>query len=942
MSYYPAGGSFSGGGSSSGALNYKGVWNANTNSPTLASGVGTKGNYYVVGVAGTTTIDGISDWEIGDWIIFNGTAWEKADHTDQVSSVFTRKGAVVAQANDYTWAQIDKTASSLADITTRNYSDLQGIPSEFTPSAHVHSGADITSGNLDIARMPTGGTWTLSSDLTLSGAQAIKWAGGYGVLRPVSANENYLWGSEVSADLGTNTICIGRRAGYSRSGGNYNVVVGDSAGYSMTSSAQSTLVGAFAGYNLTTARGVAFGYQALRYMIGDDNMGIGTMACMGSTTPANNTGQGNFGLGLSTLENLTSGNYNLGIHTNAFRNRSTGSSGVAIGFNAGYDSNGDNVLFIGNYAGRYETGNYKMIFDVFDRSTEAGQRNSAPIYGELNTTVASQYLMFNANVVLNNGYNDCDLTINKLTSGTAAYYNCGTDDLYIGSKTYSYIGTTAPTFNSAIDGDNLSMLHEGGNTIMGFERNYSSSGQLDCIRMGRSLGTNASKSAVLADRWLGGISWYGYRTTATSNYSQAFTVDVISRENFTSTATKSDMVFYAYPDGSTATEAMRVGYDSAGTVRVYTPYVMSADSDTFVKLHNDYLDLQGNANHAMRINSTGTEVNPDASAVAGSWLPFGVWSYETVSAAAYKAIELASDNTLSLRADGTSGLLVQIHQGTGGAWKPAMKVLKAGTATPNFIDTLMHRTHILSDTDLSTTSAYRNSNMDGNGTGDYLETNSILTAIANQSANGSVVAICSNRDDSAESVSFGLLLGKQNGGSYWNNSFGQMSDGQKLLGIGFEGLSLNGIHRTYGCVSAAIQPVIDGTVSSGVLPARLNFMTSETRRSGLATRLSIRANGNIEINKNLTVGSGEAGVDYTLTFNGEDNDGILTWKEDENRFNFNKMIECAEDLVIASTKAFYLGDEATDGTWRIIRSGNNLVIERRESGSYVTKSTISA
>lgn len=41
-----------------------------------------------------------------------------------VSSVFGRTGAVVAATNDYTWAQIDKTTSSLADITTRSASDL--------------------------------------------------------------------------------------------------------------------------------------------------------------------------------------------------------------------------------------------------------------------------------------------------------------------------------------------------------------------------------------------------------------------------------------------------------------------------------------------------------------------------------------------------------------------------------------------------------------------------------------------------------------------------------------------------------------------------------------------------------------------------------------------------------------------------------------------------
>lgn len=62
-----------------GALNYKGTWNANTNTPTLASGVGTKGDYYVVSVAGTTTLDGISNWGIGDWAVFNGSAWQRVE-----------------------------------------------------------------------------------------------------------------------------------------------------------------------------------------------------------------------------------------------------------------------------------------------------------------------------------------------------------------------------------------------------------------------------------------------------------------------------------------------------------------------------------------------------------------------------------------------------------------------------------------------------------------------------------------------------------------------------------------------------------------------------------------------------------------------------------------------------------------------------------------------
>jgi hypothetical protein len=62
-----------------GALNYKGVWNASSNSPTLTSGTGTKGDYYVVGTAGSTNLDGISVWSVGDWAVFNGTVWQKVD-----------------------------------------------------------------------------------------------------------------------------------------------------------------------------------------------------------------------------------------------------------------------------------------------------------------------------------------------------------------------------------------------------------------------------------------------------------------------------------------------------------------------------------------------------------------------------------------------------------------------------------------------------------------------------------------------------------------------------------------------------------------------------------------------------------------------------------------------------------------------------------------------
>jgi len=64
---------------SAGGPVYKGTWDANANVPTLVSSVGTANQYYVVSVAGNTNLNGITNWQVGDWAIFNGTVWQKVD-----------------------------------------------------------------------------------------------------------------------------------------------------------------------------------------------------------------------------------------------------------------------------------------------------------------------------------------------------------------------------------------------------------------------------------------------------------------------------------------------------------------------------------------------------------------------------------------------------------------------------------------------------------------------------------------------------------------------------------------------------------------------------------------------------------------------------------------------------------------------------------------------
>lgn len=69
-----------------GALNYKGTWNASTNTPTLASSVGAKGDYYVVSVAGTTNLNGEALWGVGDWATFNGSVWQRVEGGNTINA----------------------------------------------------------------------------------------------------------------------------------------------------------------------------------------------------------------------------------------------------------------------------------------------------------------------------------------------------------------------------------------------------------------------------------------------------------------------------------------------------------------------------------------------------------------------------------------------------------------------------------------------------------------------------------------------------------------------------------------------------------------------------------------------------------------------------------------------------------------------------------------
>jgi hypothetical protein len=70
-------------------MEYKGTWNAATNTPTLADGTGNQGDVYLCNVAGTVNFgSGPISFVVGDQVIYSGTIWQKASGaTGTVTSV---------------------------------------------------------------------------------------------------------------------------------------------------------------------------------------------------------------------------------------------------------------------------------------------------------------------------------------------------------------------------------------------------------------------------------------------------------------------------------------------------------------------------------------------------------------------------------------------------------------------------------------------------------------------------------------------------------------------------------------------------------------------------------------------------------------------------------------------------------------------------------------
>lgn len=179
-----------------GAVDYQGTWNATTNSPSITNGSASsanKGFYYKVATAGTTSVDGIAEWAIGDWIISDGVSWGKIDNTEAVVSVNGQTGVVTLAVGDL---------SNIADSRiVGNVSGGSAAPSANTLTAILDHILGNTQGSI-IYRDGSG--WTVLGPGTAG--QVAKTGGA--AANPSWADPGSLLTAGADIDISTNTVKV--------------------------------------------------------------------------------------------------------------------------------------------------------------------------------------------------------------------------------------------------------------------------------------------------------------------------------------------------------------------------------------------------------------------------------------------------------------------------------------------------------------------------------------------------------------------------------------------------------------------------------------------------------------------------------------------------------------------------------------------------------------
>ncbi len=278
-------------------MEYKGNWDADTNSPTLADGVGNAGDVYRVSVAGTQDLgSGNITFAVGDWVVYNGTIWEKSTNSNAVVSVNGQSGIVTLTADD-----VGAANQSLSNLTTTS------INTDLLPS--ITDTISIGSASLGFENV-------FLDKLSLEGSASTWWMGVSPAL--LVDNETVPGLVLASRDASTDT----------ENTNNLALVTGTQESTSGTSNTGS----------IDITSGENFGTGATGQVI------ISSGGNDATTGPVADTGLVRLTTGPSFLGNTGNAELRSGFISNAASDASTGSVGIYSGLNQGTGDSGALII----------------------------------------------------------------------------------------------------------------------------------------------------------------------------------------------------------------------------------------------------------------------------------------------------------------------------------------------------------------------------------------------------------------------------------------------------------------------------------------------------------------------------------------------------------------------------------------------------------------------
>lgn len=785
-------------------------------------------------------------------------------------------------------------------------------------------------------------------------------AGGTEVLRIDSESRLNITNSRSS-------LFVGNQAGADINTGTSNTFLGYEAGANNTNGSSNTFVGYRTGFVSTTS---------------GNNTFIGSLSGDANTSGADNTF-----LGLQSGSATNSGSHNTFIGKNAGRINTTGANNTFLGINSGDIINGDGNVFLGAYSGSNISSASDLLY------IENSNSNSPLIYGDFANDSVKVY----GTLSVGNAFSFP--TTSPSSSGQVLSYNgsaleWGTvssiftidvDTVSAGSGNQKLVFGSTNTNNLTGTADDNRMFYD---KTTGALRAGQATGD---AWNDANLGT-ASTAFGLDSRATGSYSFAsGDSALASGNGATAFGQNATASGNFS----------FAAGDGVSAIGARSIAMgrnsvaNSSRSIAIgagsYTNGAFSiAIGESDSTNGSNAIAIGGNANAggdfsiAIGRNVKTASGNESAVAIGNNAQALGIESYaigDDIIAESMGEIVLGHRNdTLgtgfsSNSRQATDRLLVIGNSTNAIDRSNALVMLKNGNTTLNGQLTLASNSSSFTlpntdgtngqflQTDGSGNVTWQSvaSTTDGNGIfsgSGSLSGNTTVTqgandlAFATSSATGfSVDGKTFLVDGANDRVGFGIaspssaveITSSPTDANAAQLEISEGGGGDRLL-IGRT--ATYGFVQTHEGESFVINPISNNV---GINTTAPNYPLSLGNSLG-NTKLALWDNGvgsafglgvqssNFVFHTNTTADAfnfyADAGLTtQVMTIQGTGNVGI-------GAFPPSSKLDVEGDIETGAANAFYFGDPSTDGTWRIIRDGDDLSFERRESGTYVFKMKI--